>query len=322
MTPFIIADIGSNHRGELDNALKAIECAKERGADAVKFQMFTARELYGLDIEMPFALPPDWLPKLADLSSKVGIGFMCSAFSPEGVAIVDPYVQRHKLASSEFCHVGIIDAMIDTGKSIIASTGGQGHLDVQGFIQHTMAVRGLKTDMLTLLECVALYPAPASAYDLNVLHAFRFGNTTAGISDHTLGNVVAVAAVGAGATVFEKHLDPFFGTTETPDSCVSVSPAEFQMYCQDIREAASALGDGIKQPRHQHKAQLQWKRRLIATQRLSIGDTLRYNENYGIFRSLKDDTNGLPPWAYEQVNGRTMTKAVEPGDSIGPRDTQ
>lgn len=320
MTPTIIADLGSSHRGDLNLALKSIEAARDCGADVVKFQLFSHEELYGIPSPMPFAMPPDWLPKLAAHAEAIQIEFMVTPFSPLGVVAVDPFVKRHKLASSEFCHVGIIDAMIATGKPIIASTGGQGHVDIQGFVQHALAVRGLKTEMLTLLECVALYPSPVSAYDLNVLRSFQFGHTTAGISDHTLGNTMAVAAVGAGATVFEKHLDPFFGTTETPDSCVSVSPAEFKMYVQDIREAASAMGDGIKQPRHQHQAQLRWKRRLIATQSLKAGDTLRYNENYGIYRSLKDDTNGLPPWAWEQVNGKTVVIELQPGDSVGPRD--
>jgi sialic acid synthase SpsE len=324
----IIADLGSSFRGDMELAKRGIEAAKECGADVAKFQLYTGEELFGFPHKMDYEMPREWVPLLKEHSDKVGIEFMITAFSPGGVLFVDPYVTRHKIASSEFCHVGIIDAAISTRKSIVASTGGHGHLDVNGFGEYlAKAIPPGECREVTLLECVALYPAPTEAYDLANLPWWLNVYHSVGISDHTTGYAVAVAAVGAGATTFEKHFDPWgddFNYPKTPDSPVSMDTEDFRAYVAMIREAASAMGDGIKQPRHQHEAQTHWKRRLIATQSLVPGDTLRYDGtgagNFGIYRSLKPDTNGLPPWAWEQVNGKTVNKPKAPGDSIGPRD--
>lgn len=314
MSVFIIADIGANHRGEKDRALVAVQAAKNAGADAVKFQLYTYADLYGQPGETPYALDAAWLPELKEMADKVGIEFMATPFSPEGVAAIDPFVARHKLASSEFNHVGIIDAMVATGKPVIVSTGGVGYLDVQWMISY-LGVQ--KCQNVTFLECVAKYPASPSLYNLNCLSKWARG-----LSDHTTGSAVACAAVGAGATVIEKHFDPFPGQTPTADAPVSLGPVEFRLYVQDVREAASAVGDGIKQPRHQHEMALRWRRRYIATRDIAAGEPLAYGVNFGLYRSLRDDTNGLSPitWPLERLTGRVAARAIVVGDSIGPKE--
>jgi sialic acid synthase SpsE len=339
MSVTIIADIGSNHRGKLDLALKSVQVAKDCGADVVKFQLYSEIELYGIHCltdatnpktctlsheelvargsirkALPGQMPRDWLKPVAKECARVGIEFMCTAFSPEGVVEVDPYVKRHKLASSEFPHVGIIDAMVKTGKPMLVSTGGIGQPDLAWLFDHLWSRMPGGPD-LSLLECVAKYPAPADLYDVTVLH-----NWADGISDHTFGSAVACAAVGAGAIIIEKHLDPFPAEGSTPDSGFALGPTEFRMYVQDVREAASAVGDGVKNRKGQHEYALRWMRRYIVTQPIAEGEAFRYGENFGIYRSLKDDTRGLSPitMPLERLNGRSAKCALQPGDSIGP----
>lgn len=319
MKPFIIADIGSNYRNSLDLALKQIEAAKECGADATKFQLYTHQELYGLPGKLDYELPIEWLPKLAEHCEKVGIEFMCSAFSPEGVRAVDPFVKRHKLASSEICHYEIIEAIKATGKEWIASTGGAHWSEVKTLINHHTPTG--------LLECVARYPAPTSDYDLECIpewanyakHEIECGKSdykiAVGISDHTLTDSVALASIGFGATIFEKHFD-CVGCNDTPDSPVSLDPLVMSRYCAAIREAFSAIGDGIKQPRHQHDAQLRYRRRLIVTKDLPAFTKLKAHENYGIYRSLVDDTRGDRPENLMRYDGMTLKVDKRAGDSL------
>lgn len=318
MKPFIIADVGSNHRGSLDLALKHIEAAKECGADAAKFQFYSERDLYGTGSLAP-SFPSDWLPQLKDYSDKVGIEFMCTAFSVTGYEWINPYVKTHKVASCEMKHVPILDFVKSTGKPWIVSTGGAHYSEVSWLIREFQPT--------TVLECVALYPAEPKHYNVSVLHGWAVKNpdtrTATGISDHTLSNTVALTAVGMGATVFEKHFDVCCsqgGFGETPDGPVSIRPIEMAAYCKAIHDAFASLGDGIKRPAHQHEMALKWRRRLIATRDLNPGDTLKYGENFGIYRSLIDDTRGGPPEKYLEYDGKVLTKAVKQGAGVWRAD--
>src|SRR5688572_30128176 len=122
--PYFIAEVGSNW-GSLDDCFKSIQLASAAGADAVKFQLFDQHALYGVDRDVALSgvLDPEWLPKLKQKANSVGIDFMCSAFSPELVDAVDPYVHAHKVASCEMTHVRILEKLRHIGKPVILSTG-------------------------------------------------------------------------------------------------------------------------------------------------------------------------------------------------------
>jgi N-acetylneuraminate synthase len=316
LKPFIIADIGSNFRNSLELAFKQIEAAKECGCDAAKFQLYTHEELYGLPGKLEYELPKEWLQPLALHCEKTGIDFMCSAFSPMGVAHVDPFVKRHKLASSEFLHCEIIEAIKKTGKPWIASTGGAHAREVGRLIDLYRPT--------AILECVAQYPAKSNDYNLKCLQ--RWGDET-GISDHTPNDSVALAAIGFGATIFEKHFD---GADQglvppgpaTPDTPVSYSYFDMMNYVTKIKQAFSAIGDGIKQPRNQPEMALRWRRRLIVTKDLPVGAKLKSHENYGIYRSLKDDTRGAAPELLPKFDGAILKVEKKAGDSLWINDIE
>jgi sialic acid synthase SpsE len=312
----IVADVGSNHRGRLELALKSVQVAKDCGADVVKYQLYSHIELFGVPGIAEKSMPREWLPQLAKECERVGIEFMCTAFSPEGVAAVDPHVKRHKLASSEFSHTELLRAMLKTDKPVIISTGGIGEFDLEWMKALIQVSYASAIHRISMLECVAAYPAAASAHDVSLMQTSLFD----GLSDHTMGSAVACAAVGAGATILEKHLDPFPGAGSTPDSGFALGPTEFRMYVQDVREAASAVGSGIKKRKGQNEYALRWMRRYVVTKPIAQGDVFKYNSNFGIYRSLKDDTRGLSPitMPLERLNGMTARHALEAGESIGP----
>ena len=308
MKPTIIADVGSNHRGSLKTALAQIGYAKAAGCDVVKFQLFSAIELYGFPVcgVDEHSIQATWLPELKECCDKLNIEFMCTAFSPEGVRLVNPFVKRHKLASSEFTHYEIIDAIKATNKPWIASTGGAHFSEVEEIIA--------KYQPTAILECVARYPSPISNYDLACLSEWA-DYAQVGVSDHTTSDILAITAIGFGATIFEKHFDGVEGDV-TPDTPVSMSKHDMGIYVFNIHQAFSAVGDGIKQPRHQHEMALKWRRRLIVTDDLPVGTKLKAHVNYGIYRSTKDDTRGAKPILLEKLDGKTLKVEKKKGDSL------
>lgn len=322
MKPFIIVDVGSNHRGSLDLALKHIDAAKACGADAVKYQLFSHEDLYGFPGTVAGSIDICWLSHLSDYARLRNIEFMCTAFSAEGVRTVDKYVSRHKIASAEMKDTEILDAVAATGKPFIVSTGGAHFSEVEWLIQ--------TYDPTAILECVALYPAEPRHYNLNALTVMtQLSSITkapkGGISDHTIGDVVAVAAVGFGATIFEKHFDCEKDSCllgPTPDSPVSIGPAAMAHYVRSIHTAMSAVGDGVKRPAHQHEMALKWRRRLIATVDLEPGDTLQRGVNFGSYRSLKNDTRAAGSERIGEFDGRVMKATVKAGDGIWETDIE
>jgi sialic acid synthase SpsE len=241
---FIIAEIGSNcfkyleQERNLDNAIRQINAAKEHGADAVKFQLFDAKELWGPECEGTafakrqdkYAMPYFWLPELKKACDSASIEFMCSAFSPCGFDLVHQFVNRHKLASPEVRAEDICDYLFNQSKPVILSLGCVTSDELPQLINRTKPKD-------VILECVSKYPASIVDYDLyNIRTLAKKQNLTWGVSDHTKGSQLAVFARSKGATYFEKHVDFFAGEgAETPDSAVSITGNEFRKYVEDVQ---------------------------------------------------------------------------------------
>lgn len=330
--PFIIAECGSNW-ATLDDCLHSISMAKATGADAVKFQAFNDDalyganpvlcgtpgmggsmwyELYGRKHQTVFnsTLPLDWLPKLKHEADKVGIEFMCSAFSPELVEEVDKYVNIHKVASAEMTHVRILEKLRDLKKPVIMSTGASGLQDI------AMAVKTMGDIPKVLLYCVASYPA--NEVILENIKALRsqFG-TLSGYSDHSTDVlVIPKAATSAGACVIEKHFTAQ-EDLDTPDRPHSLTVEQFKRMVKAIRgDVSSSIGPG----REEQSMVTKHNRRLIATKDIGVGDTLREGENFGIYRSLKEDTRAMSPFSIDLVKGRTARRDIKAGDGISRAD--
>ena len=249
-SPYIIAEVGSNFDKNLDRAKKLIDVAKEAGANAVKFQLFRADVLYpnrdGLyDVFKSIELDAEWVPLLNMHARDQGLHFMASAFDLGSVNVLEAVnTPAHKVASSETTNLGFLNKLAATGKPVIISTGMCDMVDIEEAVN---ACLGAGNNQIILLQCGAMYPLPNELVNLRVIQSLaeRF-NCPVGFSDHTLGQVAAVTAVGLGATVFEKHytLDK---KSAGPDHFYALEPDELKSYVAAIREAHEALGSREKQ---------------------------------------------------------------------------
>lgn len=315
--PYVVAEVGSNWRN-INDCIESIAAAKSCGADAVKFQAFTHEALYGfaapsvtpIDVH---SLPTSWLPKLKEKADACGIELMCTAFSPELVAAVDPYVSVHKVASSDCTWPQLLRAVAKTGKPVLLSVGASS----EGDIERALSVLGEAGDVL--MYCVSAYPA--RTIDLGAIARLseRFCHAV-GFSDHStdiIGLPVEATRMYDLAAI-EKHFTAF-PDLDSPDRPHSLTPDEFKLMVDYIRGVrAPVIGPTFEE----RDMMLRHNRRLIATQDLAPGAQLRYGENFGAYRSLVDDTRGLSPFAWESVEGRTTTKQINRGEAIGPGDFQ
>lgn len=306
---FIIAEVGSNFEN-FEDAKTSISLAKNCGADAVKFQMFSQKDLYGFNVDPESHNPIGaWIPKLKEKADSIGIEFMCTAFSPEGVKLVDPFVKRHKIASSDLSYPALLKEVAKTGKPAILSVGASSITDINLALAHLQGA-----PKVTLLYCVANYPSKnVNLFHLDALND-AFPPFGVGYSCHTTDWYTPVAAVKYHqAQVIEKHFK--LRDMKTPDSPHSLNPDEFKLMVDAIRSGKPKINFPDPQ---EIEFQLKHNRRLIAIQNVSAGQALQYDVNYGCYRSLKEDREGLSGFAAEKVNGLLAKRDIKAGEPIGP----
>jgi sialic acid synthase SpsE len=323
-SPFIIAEIGSNWTS-FHEAKDSISFAKQAGADAVKFQAFKYDSLYGFDDRpeilkaTPYPetngtkeLPLEWLPKLKEKADACGIEFMCSAFSPELVDAVDPFVTVHKVASSEMAYPQLLERVKSKGKPILLSVGAS----AKGDVSHALGI--LEGAQVVLMYCVAAYPSRyINLFQMADLQE-RF-KVPIGFSDHSLD--VVYPALSAykhfGARVIEKHVN--FTEHKTPDSGHSLNAYDFNFMCEVLHGKRPYIGFN-PQPEERDMF-LKHNRRLIAIKDIHVGDSFRYGDNFGSYRSLKEDSKGMIPFAWEVlVKSNGAKKFIKTGDGISVAD--
>lgn len=232
---YIICEIGSNFQDRLD-CLDSISAAKKAGADAVKFQLYNHKKLYGYDGPvMQGELNPEWLPKMKEVADRENIDFMCTFFDPNDVATFDPLVTHHKIASAEMMHTELLKAVSKTGKRLFLSTGAHYVDEIKTALTYLDGVD------VTLMYCVASYPAKYT-YTRNISNMRNTFNKPIGFSDHSLDVYEApLSAVRWGAHALEKHVN--FVGCNSPDSPHSLNGIEFFNMVKAIRSLeVPALG--------------------------------------------------------------------------------
>jgi sialic acid synthase SpsE len=248
--PYVVAEAGSNHNQSFDRAVALIEAAAEAGADAVKFQLFSAEKLYPeknkhYELFKSIELDRDWIPRLVEHARKRSLHFMASAFDADSVDLLDDsQVSAFKIASSECTNHRLLDHTARKGRPLILSTGMCDMVDVCEAVR-TILQSGNR--QVALLQCSSVYPVPNEQAHIRVMDTYRhlFGCPT-GFSDHTLGTVAAVVAVGRGASVVEKHFT-LNKQDEGPDHFYALEPRELADYVRMLHEAHAAIGSGQKE---------------------------------------------------------------------------
>jgi len=309
---FIVAECGSNWTSKED-CVSSVNMAASCKADAVKFQLFSSEELYGSDIRpLSSALPREWVADLAMKANFYKIEFMCTAFSEDGLRFIDPFVKRHKIASSDLCHTALLVAAATTGKPIILSTGGHGESDIKYALEVLKGYRDL-----TLLYCESSYPAyHMDLRKLDLLSKFGF---PVGVSDHSREiYTTPLEAQRRGAKILEKHVN--FVGAKGPDAPHSLSLSDF-------REMVGAIKGTGEKPQsllspYEQDMLLMHNRRLIAKTDISKGVKFDYEKNFGVYRSTKPDTSGFHPAMAADIHGKISATNISKGDPIGPQSLE
>lgn len=326
--PYIICELGSNWRDRND-ITNSIHLIKAMGADALKLQAFTFESMFGHEMlgltylngdgetqfDRRWQLPLEWLPAIKEKCDNAGLDFLCTAFSPELVEAVDPFVSAHKIASSDLTYPQLLKAVAKTGKPVILSTGASSKADVM------QALAYLPKDRTVLLYCNSAYPS--AHHNLFQLEEMKTLGYPVGISDHSRDAVYTpLSAVRHfGAVVVEKHFTPI-PDVDTPDRPHSLDAADFKIMCDHLRGLASS--DSFNPTREEKAMMLRHNRRLVASKDIKPGDQLVYGKNYGAYRTLEDDDHGMSPflWDHEQwgPEGKSAKVEIKQGRGVGPGD--
>jgi pseudaminic acid synthase len=257
---YIIAEISANHNQSYHEAVKLIHAAKNAGADAVKLQTYTPdtitidckSELFRIgkgslwegrflhDLYGEAYTPWEWHAGLFEEARALEMDIFSTAFDPSAVDFLEELsVPAHKIASFEIVDIPLIEKMAATGKPLIISTGMATLGEIDEAVQ---AARAAGAEQIALLKCTSAYPAPAEEMNLRTIpHLAEAFNVPVGLSDHTLGIEVPMAAVCMGACIVEKHFT-LSRSKPGPDSAFSLEPHEFAAMVKAIRTAEKALG--------------------------------------------------------------------------------
>jgi pseudaminic acid synthase len=260
---FIIAELSANHNGSLNNALDTIKAAKRAGADAIKFQTYTADTItidvkkedfllrqgtiwdgtYLYDLYKEAYTPWEWHKELFDAAKEEGLICFSSPFDKQAVDLLEELNSPvYKIASFEITDIPLIEYVASKGKPIIISTGIATESDIEEAIN---ACRKMGNNQIALLQCTSSYPAPLNTANLILVKALaeKF-NVITGLSDHTMGTLAPLVAVSLGAKIIEKHfiIDRNIGG---PDASFSLNEEEFTEMVKSVREAEIALGKPV-----------------------------------------------------------------------------
>ncbi len=326
--PYIIAEIGANHNGDMQLCRRMIDAAAECGADAVKFQSWTkssliskaeyARNTRYAAADAPtleqaveqYQLSRDQHVEIAAFARDRGITFFSSAFAQEEVDLLQSLdVPAFKIASMDVNHIPLLEYVAATGKPVIISAG----MATLGEVERALRVlRGAGSGPIALLHCVSVYPAPAEDINLRTMETWRnaFG-VPVGYSDHTLGTAVPLGAVALGACVIEKH---FTLDKSLPgwDHAISADPAELKALVDGSRAVYASLGSTA---RTMSDAELEkrkaFRRRMVAKRALRSGDRVTADDV-----EFKRPGTGIQPDELAYVLGRPLVRDVEAEEEL------
>jgi len=326
---FIVAELSANHLQKFDNAVKLIKAAKEAGADAVKLQTYTpntitidcdneyfqikqgtlwdGKTLYQLYKEA--YMPWEWQPKLKEIADEIGIGLFSTAFDPTAVDFLEEMgVPVHKVASFEIVDIPLIEKMASTGKPLIISTGMATLSEIEEAVQ---AARKAGATEIALLKCTSAYPAPPEEMNLRTIpHLAEAFGVAVGLSDHTLGIAVPVAAVALGARIVEKHFT-LSRDIPGPDSAFSLEPHEFKAMVEAIRTVEKALGEVSYEVTEHESASRLFRRSLFVVKDMKTGEVFT-EENV---RSIRPGY-GLHTRYIDMVMGRRAARDISRGTPL------
>jgi sialic acid synthase len=329
---YLIAEVGHNHQGNLETALKLIRAASHAGASAVKFQkrsnktLFTSEaynapytsensfgETYGKHREaLEFGI--EEYKACIEEAKRCKIDFFATAFDFESADFLsDLDMPAYKIASGDLKTIPLIEYVAKIGKPIILSTGGGSIEDIDRAVNAVLR----HNENLALLQCTAGYPPEYSELNLRVIESFRsrFPEVTIGYSGHDSGIAMGLVAYILGARVIEKHFTLNRAMKGT-DHAFSLEPQGMQKLVRDIDRAQLALGDGVKGTYPSEVAPLKkMGKSIFYTKNIAAGEVL--TPAHVDFRSPGD---GTPPYRVGEFVGMILRKNVVAESKLDPED--
>ena len=326
---FIVAELSANHNGSKQTALDTIKAAKRVGANAIKLQTYTAdtitlncrkpeflaekkslwdgMNLY--DLYQQAYTPWEWHAELFEAARKEGLVCFSTPFDKTAVDFLEELGNPiYKIASFEITDIPLIEYAARKGKPMVISTGIATEEDIQLAVD---TCRKVGNNDITLLRCVSAYPAPLENVNLRTMLDMkeRF-DVKVGLSDHTMGSDVAIAATALGAEMIEKHfiLDRAIGG---PDAAFSMTAPEFEQMVQSIRNVETALGSVVYPTDLSQIKGRDFCRSLYVAQPMKAGDTIT-EENV---RSVRPGY-GLHPKYLAELLGKRVNRDLEMGDRM------
>lgn len=326
---FVIAEAGVNHNGDVNMAEKLIDAAKDAVADAVKFQTFKAEHVVTREAEKAayqkettgteesqydmirkLELTRGDFEKLFNYAQKKEIVFLSSPFDKDSVDLLDELgMPAFKIGSGEITNFPLLEYIARKGKPIILSTGMATLREVEEALQ---VIQGQGVQDIILLHCITSYPAIAKDINLKAMETMSVAfNLPVGLSDHTVGMAIPIAAVALGACVIEKHftLDK---KLPGPDHRASLEPEELRQMIEAIRDVESAMGNGIKRPTEKEEEIKKAARRsIVAKVDIPQGTTITED-----MLDIKRPGNGIEPKYIDKIIGATVKVDINRDDRL------
>ncbi len=325
---FIVAEVGSVHDGSQGNARKLIELASECGADAVKFQthIASAETIRNAPLPSYFSGEPRYeyfertgfsMEQWVDLKShadEVGIEFMSSPFSEQAVELLEDIgTKRYKVPSGEVTNTPLLEKIAGTNKPVLLSSG------MSSWEELDRAVEVLRRGdgPLTVMQCTSAYPCPSERVGLNVLQEMRERwNLPVGLSDHTLDNYAAFAAVALGACVIEKHLtfSRYMYGSDAPHSC---EPEQFRELVTGVREISKIISNPVDKNDLTAVAEMKevFEKSVVALTNIRSGELITPS-----MVTVKKPGSGIPAKNLRQVIGSRARVSLVPDQVVMPND--
>ncbi len=326
---YIVAEVSANHNQSFEQAIQIIRAAKAAGADAVKLQTYTpdtitincsnpcfqigkgmiweGKNLYELYGEA--YMPWDWQPKLKQVADDLGLGFFSTPFDFTAVDFLEKMeALAYKIASFELVDLPLIQKVAKTGKPVIISTGMASLAEIDEAVR---AFREAGGKELALLKCTSAYPSLPEEMNLKTIpHLAEAFGVPVGLSDHTLGIAVPVAAVAMDACIIEKHLT-LSRSVPGPDSAFSLEPNEFKAMIDAVRMVEKALGRPSYEITEREMASRVYRRSLFVVGDVKTGEVFT-DKNV---RSIRPGY-GLPPKWLPEVLGRRASRDIARGTPL------
>lgn len=325
--PYIIAEMSGNHNQSLERALAIVEAAAQSGAHALKLQTYTAdtitmrgaytiedknslwagSELY--DLYQQAYTPWEWHKPIFEKARSLGMDAFSSPFDETAVDFLETLdVPLYKIASFENTHHPLLRKVARTGKPVIMSTGVSSFDDIAESVE---VLKSAGCSEIILLKCTSTYPAtPENTNLLTIPHMRERWQCEIGLSDHTMGIGVALAAVGLGVRIIEKHftLNRAEGGV---DSAFSMEPHEMQALVEESHKAYQALGVVQTNVQAVEEKSLLFKRSIYASHDIAPGEIFTHS-NLKIIRPAL----GLAPKYWEDILGKKATTAIKAGQPL------